>query len=348
MKALLPLVLCGVLALGCGDDTSTGGSGGVGGNGAGPADGGGGTGAGVDGGAPPGGAPQGGAPEGGGPDGGGGSGPVDCNNLPAGPIAATLATAAFSGSEDFAFDGSGGLVGKDGGSIVRVDAQDNKTTVATLAAGAFGLRYGLEDLFVALPQGNKLVRVSGGEVTDVATGLTGANGVYPDFDGNIWVTEFGGNRVTKVLASDGTKTTVAMGAGVSQPNGVVLDDVRGVLFFTNYSAGQVMRVDPAGGTPQLVGSVPNAALDGLVLDACGNLYAVDNGGNDLYRLNLDEAGALVGEAELMAQLPTSVANAQFGSGPGWSPTSLYVGGGTGSIYEVPVGVGGAPVPIPAD
>lgn len=346
MKTVLGLLVGGVLLMACGDDTGTGATG-AGGSGAGSTDGGGGTGAGnTDGGAPDGGAPTGGAPEGGGPAGGGGSGPVDCDSLPPGPITPTLATNAFNGSEDFAFDGSGGIVAKDGGNIIRVDAQDGESTVAALAPGAYGLRYGLEDLFVALPQDSKLVRVAGNTVTDVATGLSGANGVYPDFDGNIWVTEFGANRVTRVVASDGTKTTIASGAGVSQPNGVVLDDARGILFFTNYSLGQVMRVDPAGGTPALVGTVPNAALDGLVLDACGNIYAVDNGNADLYRLSLDEAGTLVGEPELISQLPTGVANAQFGSGTGWNATSLYVGGAAGSIYEVPVGVAGAPVPTP--
>lgn len=336
--AFVSMLLLGPAA--CGDDTGTGGTGGGGstGDAGGPEGGSGGT-------ATEGGGGSGGEPTAGG--GGEGGGPAaDCDNLPAGPIAATLATDTFSGSEDFAFDGSGGIIGKDGGSIIRVTAGGDETTVAELAQGAYGLRYGESgDLFVALPNQGTLKRVSGGQVLDVVTGLAGPNGVYPDFDGNIWVTEFGGNRVIRVNP-DETTDTIASGAGVSQPNGVVLDDARGILFFTNYSQGRVNRVDPEGGTPELVGEVDGAALDGLVLDACGNLYTVDNAGNAVYRLALDEDGALVGEPELIADLPENVANAQFGSGAGWNATSLYVGGSPGSIYEIPIGVPGAPVPTP--
>jgi hypothetical protein len=40
--------------------------------------------------------------------------------------------------------------------------------------------------------------------------------------------------------------------------------------------------------------------------------------------------------------PTNVANAQFGSGDGWEPTSLYAIGVGGGLYRVDVGVPGAP------
>ncbi len=329
-----------ILTLACGDDTSsggggspsTGGSGGAGASGGdgGAAQGGGGESTGG------GGAAQGGA--------GGAGGAPACVGLPTGPITPTLVTDQFSGSEDLAFDGSGGIVAKSGNQIVRVDASDQVTDIAQLNQTAYGLRYGSNgDLFVALPQAGRLVRVSGGNVTDVVTNLSGPNGVYPDFDGNIWVTEFGGGRVIRV-DSGGNTTTIAQ--NLNSPNGVVLDDTRNLLFFTGYSQGRLFRVDPAGGTPVEVGQISGAALDGLVLDVCGNVYAVDQGNSDLYRFNLDGAGALVGQPELLASFPTNVANAQFGSGTGWNATSLYVAGNPGDVYELPVGVAGAPVPAP--
>jgi hypothetical protein len=82
------------------------------------------------------------------------------------------------------------------------------------------------------------------------------------------------------------------------------------------------------------------------MDACGHLYVVDQGKSDLYRVKLDAAGAAAGAQELMASFPQNVANAQFGSGAGWDAKSLYVAGNPGVVYELAVGVGGAPVPTP--
>jgi sugar lactone lactonase YvrE len=121
-----------------------------------------------------------------------------------------------------------------------------------------------------------------------------------------------------------------------------------MLFYTNYGAGQIMSVNLAPGgnpTPTLVTTI-QGALDGLVLDACGNLYAVDNGDAELYRVRLDAAGVAQGPAELLASFPTSVANAQFGSGQGFDPMTLYVTGNPGTIYAVAAGVAGALVPTP--
>ncbi len=159
----------------------------------------------------------------------------------------------------------------------------------------------------------------------------------------MWVTEFGAGRVIK-LAPNGASTTIA--SQLDSPNGVVLDTVRNTLFFTSYSQGQLWRVDPAGGTPTMVGQLTGAAFDGLVLDACGNVYAVDQGTSKLYRFNLDDAGTLLGEVELIADFPANVANAQFGSGSGWNATSLYAAGNPGQVFEVPIGAPGAPVPAP--
>lgn len=81
-------IVGGVLTVGCGDDTTTGGAGAAGGEGAGASGGGttsagaGGTGGGADGGGPSGGAPSGGAPSGGGGAGEGGAEPQggDCDD----------------------------------------------------------------------------------------------------------------------------------------------------------------------------------------------------------------------------------------------------------------------------
>ncbi|NUP07745.1 MAG: gluconolactonase [Polyangiaceae bacterium] len=342
MHKTMAFGLCLLLATAaCGDDTGTGASAGS------PSSGGGGSTS--NGGAPStGGSPAtgggGSASEGGGGSGTGGS-PSSCDALPPGPIEPIVATDELNGSEDIAFDGNGGIVGKDGGNIVRVDAAGTKTTIAPLAGQTYGLRYDAAGaLIAAQPGSGELRKVEGADTVLFVDGLSGPNGVYGDSEGNVWVTEFGGNRVIRVQPN-GDYDAIVDGSPANTPNGIVLDDTRSLLFFTNYSQGRVYSVDPEGATePVEVGSVGGAVLDGLVLDACGNLYAVDQGNSRVYRFNLDASGALVGEPELMAELPQNVANGQFGSGDGWNKTSLYVAGNPGVVYELPLGVEGAPVP----
>jgi sugar lactone lactonase YvrE len=254
-----------------------------------------------------------------------------------------LETSLFGGSEDLTMDGAGNIVAKSGNEIIAVDTNDGSTPVANLTGQAYGLRYGITgDLFVARPNLGTVVRVaSDGTVTDFATGLAGPNGVYPDLDGNVWVTEFGGGNVLK-FDDAGVSTEIA--SGQNSPNGVVYDPGRDVVFFTQYGPGKIFRAAADGGSaPVEVIDIPNAALDGLAMDVCGNVYTVDNQGNRLFRVDLDAAGDATGSV-LLATFPSNVANAVFGSGTGWEPTSLYAAGNPGDVYSVPVGVAGAPVP----
>lgn len=328
------LALIGIVA--CGDDTSSsGGSPSTGGAGAG-GDGNGGSmmGSGGAGGFGASGAEGGGGATTGG---GGSGGSPACSGLPTGDIAEIEVFTGFLGSEDLAFDGTGGLVAKNGGNLVRIDGSLTPTTFAPLPGTVYGLRFAPNgDLFAARPGQNTVVRVVGGVVTTFAMELGGPNGVHVDSAGNVWVTEFGAGRVIR-LDPAGNETVIA--SNLDSPNGVILDETRNLLFFTEYFAGRVLKVDPAGGAPTEVVTIDGAALDGLELDACGNLYVVDNGNNRVYRIDLDADANLLGEPVLLADVQDNIANAQFGRGPGWNATSLYAAGNPGVVYEIPVGVG---------
>jgi len=317
---------------------STGGSGGSGGSGA----------TGGTGGATGGAGGTGGSATGGGGAGGTG-GSAACDMLPPGPLDPAEVVAVFSGSEDIAFDGKGHIAGKKQTEIVLSDAAGQLTTVAMDVPQAYGLRYRPDGfLVVALPNDDKVIEVSpDGAITDVASGLNGPNGLYPDFDGNVWVTEIGGGRVSRINP-DKTVDVIVSGPQAAGANGVVLDKERNMLFYTNYGQGRIRRVDlsAADFVGEEVVVIQNAKLDGLVMDACGNLYVVDQGNSDLYRVKLDAQGAAVGAAELLASFPKNVANAQFGSGAGFDPQTLYVAGNPGTVYAIAAGVPGAPVPTP--
>ncbi|WP_437752729.1 SMP-30/gluconolactonase/LRE family protein [Sorangium sp. So ce1389] len=285
--------------------------------------------------------------------GGAGAGPTgECAQLAPGPLAPTLVTDVFDGSADFAFDGRGHLVAKQGPNLIRYDATGQTSNFASLPGTVLGLRYRPDGTLVAArPDQGAVVQISTtGIVDDYVEDLQAPNGLSADADGNVWATEFAGNRVIRITP-DATVEVIASGEPeVSKPRGVVFDPARKVVFYTSSAAGEIRRIDlaAAGALPALVSTVPSAVLDGLVLDTCGHLYTIDSKDRELYRVQLDAGGAALGGPELLATFPTSVANAQFGSGPGFNAKTLYVGGAAGSIYAVALGIVGAPVPAPPE
>lgn len=275
---------------------------------------------------------------------------VDCDDIPPGPLTVDVVFepgAVFDGSEDIAFDGQGNIVGKNGNQIVAVDAMGTEADSWPDGGGTFGLRYRANgDLLAAKYMMSQIRIVQSGDT--LVNGIGSVNGLYPDFDGNIWFTNF--SAVQRVNPDDSVDSIVTGGDG-NTANGVVLDPERGLLFYTNYGPGLIRSVEIGGdgspGTISMVASIPGANLDGLSMDACGNLYVVDQGNDALYRVFLDDAGAPVGDPEsLVDPFPANVANAIFGVGEGWDETSLYAAGVPGGVYRVEVGVPGAPYPTP--
>lgn len=275
---------------------------------------------------------------------------IDCDAIAPGPLAIEEVFEpgmVFDGSEDIAFDGQGNVAGKNGAEVRLVDSTGAVVDSWGDGGPGYGLRFRSNgDLLEAKYSLQEIRIVNTGDALLNAVG--GVNGLWPDFDGNVWFTN--GTTVQRINADDSVDPIV-MGGEAASSNGVLLDPNRGLLFYTNYGLGLVRSVVISGdGTPgaiAMVAGVPGAALDGLNMDACGNLYAVDQGNAALYRVYLDEAGAAIGEPELLVEeFPTNVANAVWGSGPGWDPLSLYAAGNPGGVYRVEIGIPGLPYPTP--
>ena len=280
---------------------------------------------------------------------------AECAALPSGPFTVERLGQPFNGSEDFTFDGQGHIVGKKGSSLLRVGlstsgAFSGETSLASLPGQTYGVRYLPNgNLVAAIPGSGKIVSIaSGGQVTDLLTGLRSPNGLWPDFEGNVWFTEFGGSKVSK-LAPDGTLTVLVTGSAMAQAaDGIVYDPAHKRLYWTEYQKARINRLDldAAAPAPANVATIPGTALDGMAMDACGNLYVVDNGNSRLYRVRVDEHGAAASAPELLAELPTNIAAAVFGAGPGFDPKKIYMTGNPGTVYAIAVGVGSAPIPMP--
>jgi hypothetical protein len=285
------------------------------------------------------------------------TGDVDCGALPRGPFEAVevLTDLPFDGSEDLAFDGQGGLAARADGDLIRATADGQFESIAMLGnVPTYGVRYLADGSLVAAAYMNgQILHVLGdGSVEPfIDTQVGGVNGLYPDLEGNVWFTNF--SAVVRIDAG-GTPEPIVTGPDGSAANGVVYDAEREVLFYTNYNiggTGYVQRVafgmDGTPLPPEEVAQIEGAALDGMVLDACGNLYVVDQGNTRLFRLWLDADGAATEDPENLVSdgLTANIANAQFGSGEGWEPTSLYAIGVPGALFQVDIGVPGAPVVV---
>ncbi len=275
---------------------------------------------------------------------------IDCDAIAPGPLAVEEVFEAgtiFNGTEDIAFDGQGNVAGKNGTEVRLVDPAGSIVDSWADGGPGYGLRFRGNGELLAAKFSLGQIRV----VNDASTLLAnagGVNGLWPDFDDNVWFTN--GSAVRRFNA-DGSVDDIVTGGSASSSNGIVLDTERGMLFFTNYGPGLIRSVvinpDGTPGAIAMVASIPGAALDGLNLDACGNLYSMDQGSARLRRIYLDEAGVAIGDPEvLVQQFPTNVANVVWGSGPGWDPLSLYAAGFPGGIYRVEIGVPGTPYPTP--
>ncbi|MBK9752934.1 MAG: SMP-30/gluconolactonase/LRE family protein [Nannocystis sp.] len=273
---------------------------------------------------------------------------LDCEAVVDGQVAPQKLFVGYEGSEDLAFDGHGGLALKKDGNVVVVRADMSETVLAMAVPPAYGTRFMSDGrLLVALPQAGKVIAVDPrGQVSDFLTMVQGPNGIFPDLAGDVWVTEFGGDRVLRVGADPQPKV-IAMGQDASSANGVVFDPQRSLLFYTNYQSGQIRRVaidgqgEPA--APELVTEIAGASPDGLTLDACGYLYVVDQGNSTLYRVLLDELGEATAEASVLAVFASNVANAQFGVGEGFDDHTIYLAGNPGDVYAVTVEFPGAAI-----
>jgi large repetitive protein len=228
------------------------------------------------------------------------------------------------------YDGAGNLYIADYGNnrVVRVDSV---TGIMTLSAG----------------NGDSASTGDGGPAR--LASLNGPTGLALDWGGNLYISEFLGNRVRRVDAQTGIITTVAgngnavsdpdggpaTAAGIQSPRGIVLDFTGNLYIAERYD---VRRVDAATGiiTTALANRSGGAQSPSwLALDQSGNLLISDTGYPVIMRLNLvtgviggfagDRAGTFEGDG--VSALSSSVGSLPVGiavdpSGNGYLASSI--------------------------
>ena len=288
--------------------------------------------------------------------------PPECDDIFRGPYMEVYdgPIVGSPGSEDLAMNGEDFFVLREG--TILTEVHDGAVTMpymldAPLGGTTLGLRFRADgDLVAAQYDSGELLLIHpDGSVDPFFDMLEGPNGIYPDADGNVWVTEYGGQRVRRIDPDCDDDTIITQGmATASGANGIVYDDLRQIVFWTKYDDSELWSApiadDGTPGAPVMVTDLEGHS-DGLALDICGNIYAVDEGGglmnvSRIDRVFLDESGAFVEIEELAGagDINGAVANVQFAYGDGFAyGEAIYAVGVPGSLYVLDIQMTGHPI-----
>ena len=134
---------------------------------------------------------------------------------------------------------------------------------------------------------NKLWHIDGQSAAPVQFTTSGAllnrpMGMAFGQDGNLYVANYGANTVLQVNVATGAATSFLQ--GLSSPWAVTFDSI-GNLYVTNNKGNSISRYRASSGTLSAFASVPSPG--GMVSNAAGYIFAIDNNANNIYRISPD-------------------------------------------------------------
>jgi serine/threonine-protein kinase len=127
-------------------------------------------------------------------------------------------------------------------------------------------------------------------------------GVAVDTAGNLYVTDFGNNRVLKLAAGSSTQSVLPF-TGLNQPFGVAVDSA-GNLYVADNRNNRVLELAAGSSTPTVLPFTGLSGPAGVAVDAVGNLYVGDAIDHRVVKLAAGSA--------TQTDLPFTGLNAPFG------------------------------------
>ena len=276
--------------------------------------------------------------------------PVDCDDIPSGPFELVKLKGPMA-SEDLAFDKVGNVVGSNDKTIFKSPYGGPPQVFVAQMNYRAGMRY-LPNGHLIVCDNNKgqLVRVDEtGTKHVLLTGLAYPNGITVDMGGWVYFTEHDANQVWRVHPFTGEKTLLTN--KIKNPNGITFSPDYKHLYIDGFSGvGTIyaMSISEDGVPGKLISWATNVGtgwLDGMGVDACGNVYVADYGQTVIFRVSPDgQTKTKIAQGGNGAYLP----NMQWGSGVGgWDPYSLYLPDGwVKGVFEMKVGVPSKERPYP--
>ena len=175
-------------------------------------------------------------------------------------------------------------------------------------------------------------------------------GVVVDMKGWVYFSEHDDNKVWRVNPLTGDYSLITN--KISNPNGLTFSPDYKILYISGFNGNKTVHalsISPDGVPGKLVAwaSFGTGWHDGMGTDACGNIYVADYYQTAIYRVSPDGKNAVKiidGSNIDGAYLP----NLQWGSGVGgWDKMKIYLPDGWNKgVFEVDLGVPGAPIPYP--
>jgi hypothetical protein len=277
--------------------------------------------------------------------------PVSCGDLelPTSAVPVTVMPG-FVASEDLAFDDAGNLVENDTVNLYKTTYEGARTTFVAGLDFRAGMRMtSTGKLVVDDNHEGRIVRVDpDGSQHTIMTGLSYPNGMEIDDHDFVYFTDQSQNRVVRIDPETGVNTTLT--TLVDQPNGLSFSPDYSTLYIGAFSGvGTIYAIDlDDDGNPSNFRAwkenVGTGWLDGMGVDACGNVYVADYGQSKILRINADASGtpmAIVDQSAGFTYMP----NFQWGSGlGGWDEHLLYIISVGGGLLVADVGVDSKPRP----
>ena len=251
------------------------------------------------------------------------------------------------------FDDQGNLVGAENGNIFK-STFDGQSSIWVPGNGSFiaGLRFNSNGILVfADVNANALYRIEPPATKSfVIGGLSYPNGMDADNDGNITVAEQNSSQLRRVNPITGESQILA--SGLDNPNGVSYSPDFKTVYVGSFGGNIIYKISldannmPVSQGVLIQGAFQNGTLDGMGVDACGNVYVCEYIAAKVWRITPDGL-----TKELVADLSSQtgwIPNMGWGSGiGGWDPLTLYVRDIQSSkMYAIPVGVPAKPRKYP--
>jgi len=197
----------------------------------------------------------------------------------------------FKNPESVVFDKSGEryLVSNKGdGKIIEVGKNNKQSVYNKDQSSIRGLLISNGVLYAACNAGVAAFNLKTGKrlfVIDIK-GRKFLNDITSDAEGNLYVSDTGGNRIYKI--NPRTRDYKVLAENIEGPNGLLFDEIKKQLIAVSWSKnGSIMSINPGTGGTSTILKTKFSGMDGIAVDKNGRIYISSWGTGTVYRFDRD-------------------------------------------------------------